>query len=136
MDTVFSYRLPGRRPMTLFASAFATALLGLAAYHSAPWYIWVIWLAAAGALYYLVLWNPMYGLDLTATSITLSPDLRPVTFALGDIDTVILTDGSDSDSAAIKLRDGSHHQVFCGDLPPLDAFQAELAARGVAVLRR
>jgi hypothetical protein len=84
--------------------------------------------------------NPVSGLRLTASQLVISPELRPKTFLLADIDAVKINglthEWSDATSAALLLRDGTRVDLFNADFPKPDIFEAELNARGVAVIGR
>ncbi len=136
MQGAYEYRLPGRRPATLFGLTVATALLVLAGYGAAPWFIWAIWGGVSEALAWSVFRNPVSGCRIDRARLVWFEGSRETGIRLDEIEHVELTGWSDGpDTCLIHLADGKMVSPPSLCLPPGTTFERVLAARSVPVSR-
>lgn len=136
MDTLYSYRLPARRLITWVFAGIMIALMVLAYVDRAPWYIWAVWVPSFAMIVYMLVQNPVSGLQLTQDTLILSPWQSPRQIALRDIDRVEFIDWSDSTDMQVHLINGDVIRVFSADIPPQARFMSQLADRGIRIVER
>lgn len=77
--------------------------------------------------------NPVTGLRITDTDMTISPWRVPEVIALRDVRFVRIVDWSDSTDVEVHLNTGTATRLQDADIPPRAEFVAALSARGIRV---
>jgi hypothetical protein len=117
-QTLYSYRLSGRRPMTIFAFVVSVAMMGFAAHYAAPWYFLVpVGLSAVMALLAIIA-NPQTGSTLSSKTLQLLNRGKTETIHIKDIVRMRVThwhDGRDSVSLTLKSGGFIYVSALCAD---------------------
>jgi hypothetical protein len=115
---LYSYRLSGRRPGTLFALFASTAMLTVGIVYSLPWYF----LAPVGLAGLMSLWaifsNPKTGSVLSSKKLYFFNRGTEQTVLITDIASMKVSRWTDGpDTVALKLKAGSvvHVPSLCAD---------------------
>jgi hypothetical protein len=132
----YEFRRSGRRPLTGSGLVLSILLLGLAIRHDAPLIILVIWGPCAAALLWMFTTNPVSGLRLDDSALTLSPWRAPSVIRLEDIDRLEHTDWSEGSTLEVMLVNGQTVRAFAGDIPPIEQLRAACEARGLELIER
>ena len=136
MQDAYEYRLPGRRPATLFGVSASAGLLVIAAIGAAPWYIWAVWSAVFAALVWAVWRNPVHGCRLDGTHFTWSGPRGDTSIPIAGIEAVELTEWSNGpDTCRICLKDGTTRDPPSICLPPGSTFRRVLEDHDIPVTR-
>jgi len=135
MNTIYTYREAGRRPVTYLATAVFIAVLAAAFYHQAPWFFFPPVLLGGALLLYMLVTNPVNGLLLTDTDLVLSPWRAPRVIPLDRIARIEIIDHSDSRDLNIHLTSGEVISAASGDIPPASRFGAALAGVDIVLER-
>jgi hypothetical protein len=117
-SVLYTYRLAGRRVMTLFALLVGAAMLGTAAHYGAPWYFFAPVGIAVAMLIWLVVRNPQSGCDLNARSLFFFYQGKTETIPLADVASMKVTNWTDGpDTVALHLKSGKVVRVpsLCAD---------------------
>ena len=136
MKEIYAYRETGRRPMVWLAAGVFVFLMWLAVTKSAPVFIYVPWALGGGMVAYLLVRNPVSGVRLFEDRLVLSPEFRPHTVQVCDIDRIELISWTDSTDMNIILRSGDTIRLFTGDIPPREPFARALAQVGIPLEAR
>lgn len=133
MNTVFEYRsAPGRGAIWLAAFGLALLLIIVIlakAYHL----IWMVWVAGAIMITWMLLPKPVYGIRVDGTHLTLAAWRQPRHIPLDEIDHLRATGVSDETQIAIVYRNGEEEGIFAADLPDVDTLVMVMAERGIPV---
>ncbi len=114
----YSYRLSGRRVMTVFALGVSAVMLAFAVRYQAPWYFYAPVVLAAAMLVWLIIHNPQSGADLSADAFHFFHNGKEQTVRLADIAHMTVsrwTEGPDTVALYLKSGDVIHVPSLCAD---------------------
>ncbi len=135
--TDYTYTRNGRRPATLITVVVIWILLALAVVvlDASIWIVWLGALATLPALYDLVMAR-VSSLRLSGSDLSWQSGRHADSIPLADIQSVRLDTRLDlSIKATLTLRSGAKQRLPLDVVPPAQAFDDALSARGIKVER-
>ncbi len=133
MSDVYEYRrAPNRGPVWL-ALIGVIVLLVAVIHYGATQLIWLVWVAAAITIAWMILPKPVSGIRIDNDHLTLAAWRKPRPIRLDDIAHLRVDDSGLDTHVTIVYRNGNEEDVFAGDLPDVDTLISVLADRGIPV---
>ncbi len=115
---LYTYRLSGRRPMTIFALGVSAAMLAAAIHYGASWYFYAPVGLGTAMLIWAIIRNPQSGAELNADALRFFHNGKEETVRLADIARMTASTSSDGpDTVALHLKSGKvvHVPSLCAD---------------------
>jgi hypothetical protein len=115
---LYTYRLSGRRPMTVVVLCFSVAMLAFVAQHAASWYFLVPVLLSGAMALWAIIANPQTGATLDAETLHFFSQGTEETVQIADIASMKVSRWSDGpDTVALTLKSGDivHVPSLCAD---------------------
>jgi hypothetical protein len=133
MPQPYVYSLSGRRPMTLAGLVMSAGLTSLGWAHNVPWFALSPAVIAASMLFGVIIWNPVYGMQIDRDVLQIDLNGRAKRIPLAAINHIKITRWTDSSDATIHLTDGTMYQIPDMARPSTDRFHQVLVDHGIAV---
>jgi len=133
MSDVYEYRrAPNRGPVWLALIGVILLLVAVIQF-GATHLIWLVWVAAAVTIAWMILPQPVSGIRIDRDHLVLAAWRKPRPIALDDIAHLRVDDSGLETHVTIVYRNGGEEVIFAGDLPDVDTLITVLADRGVPV---
>jgi hypothetical protein len=133
MSDVYEYRrAPNRGPVWLALIGVILLLVAVIQF-GATQLTWLVWVAAAVTIAWMILPQPVSGIRIDRDHLVLAAWRKPRPIALDDIAHLRVDDSGLETHTTIVYRDGKEEVIFAGDLPDVDTLIMVLADRGIPV---
>ena len=133
MSDVYEYRrAPNRGPVWLALVGVILLLVAVIQF-GATQLTWLVWVAAAVTIAWMILPQPVSGIRIDRDHLVLAAWRKPRPIALDDIAHLRVDDSGLETHTTIVYRDGKEEVIFAGDLPDVDTLIMVLADRGIPV---
>lgn len=133
MSDVYEYRrAPNRGPVWLALIGVILLLVAVIQF-GATQLTWLVWVAAAVTIAWMILPQPVSGIRIDRDHLVLAAWRKPRPIALDDIAHLRVDDSGLETHTTIVYRNGKEEVIFAGDLPDVDTLIMVLADRGIPV---
>lgn len=129
----YQYQQNGRRPPTWLFLAVGLGFLGLAVADPAPAMIWVILAAYLGLILWLIIANPIQGIQITRRHLIIAPEREARRIALRDIGHLAIDTSGDSTEFRLHLKGGRTVAIHAANVPSTPETMQVFEAHGIDV---
>jgi len=133
MSDVYEYRRgPSKGPIWLAFIGVVLLLVAVIQY-DADHLMWLVWAAAAVMIAWMLLPQPVAGIQVDDDTLTLAAWRQPRAIPLDDIAHLRYSDTGIEPEVSVVFRNGEEEDIFSGDLPDIDTLIRVMAKRGIPV---
>ena len=133
MSDVYEYRrAPNKGPVWLALIGVILLLVAVTQFGETQ-LVWLAWVAAAVLIAWMILPQPVSGIRIDNSHMTLAAWRNPRPISLDEIAHLRVDDSGLETQVSIVYRNGDEEEIFAGDLPDVDTLIGVLAKRGIPV---
>lgn len=136
MTELYAYREQGRRPIVWLAAAACVGMICVGLYHEESWLLMTPVYAAGAMLLYMLVKNPVSGVQLFEDRLIMSPWSAPQTVMLDQLAKIEFVEWSDSTDMNLHLKSGDVVKVAQSNIPPRTAILPTLESLNISVETR